>query len=78
MRKKQLHKIAFPLQVWNTWREKSDFLQGEVARYSAYVKVTAANEAFFSRKLQFQVLENIVSRQGSSQLASSPLKVLAS
>jgi len=48
--------------IWNTWREKSDFLQGEVARYSAYVKV----------------LENIVSRQGSSQLASSPLKVLAS
>ena len=39
---------------------------------------TAANEVFFSRKLQFQVLENIVSRQGSSQLASSPLKVLAS
>jgi len=48
--------------IWNTWREKSDFLQGEVARYSAYVKV----------------LENIISRQGSSQLASSPLKVLAS
>ena len=39
---------------------------------------TASNEVFFSRKLQFQVLENIVSRQGSSQLASSPLKVLAS
>ena len=30
------------------------------------------------KKSHLQVLENIVSRQGSSQLASSPLKVLAS
>ena len=63
-------------QIWNTWREKSDFLQGEVARYSAYVKVGPN----FNSKVQnyLQVLENIISRQGSSQLASSPLKVLAS
>jgi len=48
--------------LWANWREKSDFLQSEVARYSVYVKV----------------LESIISKQGSTQLASSPLKVIAS
>jgi len=48
--------------VWSAWREKSEFLEGEVERYSAYINV----------------LETIVSKQQTNQMVSSPLKVIAS
>jgi len=48
--------------VWNNYREKSEFLESEVGRYSTYINV----------------LETLISKQQSNQMVSSPLKVIAS
>jgi len=48
--------------IWNNFREKSEFLELEVGRYSTYISV----------------LENLITKQQSNQMVSSPLKVITS
>jgi len=48
--------------IWSSFREKSEFLEAEVGRYSTYISV----------------LENLITKQQSNQMVSSPLKVITS
>jgi len=48
--------------VWSGFREKGEFLESEVGRYSTYISV----------------LENLITKQQSNQMVSSPLKVITS
>jgi len=48
--------------VWSSFREKSEFLESEVGRYSTYINV----------------LENLITKQQANQMVSSPLKVITS
>jgi len=48
--------------IWSSFREKSEFLEMEVGRYSTYISV----------------LENLITKQQSNQMVSSPLKVITS
>jgi len=48
--------------VWSSFREKSEFLESEVGRYSTYISV----------------LETLITKQQSNQMVSSPLKVITS
>eukprot|EP00092_Neocalanus_flemingeri_P012541 GFUD01013516.1.p1 GENE.GFUD01013516.1~~GFUD01013516.1.p1 ORF type:complete len:1256 (-),score=334.06 GFUD01013516.1:289-4056(-) len=48
--------------IWSNFREKSEFVELEVGRYSTYISV----------------LENLISKQQSNQMVSSPLKVITS
>jgi len=48
--------------VWSSFREKSEFLEAEVSRYSTYISV----------------LENLVMKHQSNQMTSSPLKLITS
>jgi len=48
--------------IWSSFREKSEFLELEVARYSTYISA----------------LENLITKQQSNQMVSSPLKVITS
>jgi len=48
--------------VWTNYREKSEFLESELARYSGYVSV----------------LETLITKQQNNSIMSSPMKAIAS